>query len=224
MREWLLRTIVLREPESPAEEWASGLTHALGALLGLIGTLALTAHLAGSGKPALITASIVYGGSMIVLYSASAAYHLVEDPLWKRLLRVVDHVSIYFLIAGTYTPITLGLGGRLGWTIFAAVWSMAAIGIVFTFVFWGRLRWAHVLLYLATGWVIVIAWKPVAAVVTGELFWWALGGGITYSVGAVVYATRRFRFYHAIWHLFVLGGSICFFAGIYRNVPLMSGQ
>ncbi|MBN2358584.1 MAG: hemolysin III family protein [Deltaproteobacteria bacterium] len=224
MREWLLRTIVLREAESPPEERASGLTHGLGALLAIAGTLALTARMADTGRPALVIASLVYGVSMIVLYSASAAYHLVEEALWKRLLRVLDHVSIYFLIAGTYTPITLGLGGRLGWLIFGAVWSMAAIGIVFTFFFWGRLRWLHVLLYLATGWVIVIAWKPVVAALPDELYWWALGGGVVYSLGAAIYAIRRVRFYHAIWHLFVLGGSVCFYAGIYRNVPLMPGQ
>jgi hemolysin III len=165
-----------------------------------------------------VVASLVFGLSMIALYASSAAYHLSRDEVWQRFFRVMDHVAIFVLIAGTYTPLALGIGGRVGWSMFVAIWSVAALGVVFTFAFWGRLRWLHVLIYVATGWTVLAFWEPVMGTVPRELFGWALAGGLVYTVGALVYAIKRLRFHHALWHLFVLAGSACFYVGIFRHV------
>ena len=164
----------------------------------------------------------VYGASVIGLFAASSAYHLLgRTSETRQWLRKLEHSMIFVLIAGTYTPITLAIGGRVGWGVFATVWTMAALGIAATFRFWGRYRLLHVAFYVATGWSIVIAWTPVVAVFSTEMFGWVLAGGVTYTIGAVVYSIKRLPFNHAIWHLFVLGGSACFFVGIYRNILLM---
>lgn len=221
MKGWLLKHITLRAPDSAAEELASGITHLLGAALSAVGMAFLVSRMVTGSGPLEALGAVVYGLSMVVLYSASSAYHLTSDPVWKRLFRVLDHVAIYLLIAGTYTPVALAIGGRLGWGLFAAIWALAALGIAFTFRFWGRYRALHVALYVAAGWTVVVAWRPVMERFPTELFGWALAGGVTYTLGAVVYMLKRLPFHHALWHLFVLGGSVCFFVGIYRNILLI---
>jgi len=221
VRQWLLDNISLRAPDPPAEERASGWTHLLGVVLSVIGTGALLLRTLDGGERGDVVGVLVYGLSMTTLYAASTSYHLSADPVRRRFFRMMDHVSIYLLIAGTYTPITLAIGGRVGWGVFATVWTMAALGIAATFRFWGRYRLLHVAFYVATGWSIVIAWRPVMEAFSTEMFAWVLAGGVTYTVGAVVYSIKRLPYNHAIWHLFVLGGSACFFVGIYRNILLM---
>ncbi|MFH1810326.1 MAG: hemolysin III family protein [Pseudomonadota bacterium] len=218
MKQWLLTHITLRPDDPPAEERASGLTHLVGAILSVIGTAFLLLRMLREGERSDVLASAVFGLSMIVLYSSSAAYHLSHDPVRRRFFRVMDHVAIFLLIAGTYTPLALGIGGRVGWSMFAAIWTVASLGITFTFVFWGRLRWLHVIVYVATGWTVVLFWEPVMATVPRELFGWTLAGGLVYTVGAVVYAVKRLPYHHALWHLFVLAGSTCFYVGMYRCV------
>jgi len=201
---------------TPAEELANSLTHGLGTLLSLAGLVVLVTL---AGDPLRLVAFAVYGGSLVMLYAASTCYHAARSVRRKRLLRIVDHAAIYLLIAGTYTPVTLvALRGVWGWILFGLVWGLAVFGIIFTLLFVGRFKALTLGIYIAMGWIGVIAGKQLfVALPTGALVW-LLVGGLSYTGGAVFYAWKRLPFNHAIWHLFVLGGSICHFIAVYRYV------
>lgn len=216
---WLENHITLQNHDSKKEEMANALTHLFGALLSLVGMIILIKAGLKSGDPVKTAGFVVFTISMFLLYSASGFYHLAKPSSLKRILRILDHSNIYFLIAGTYTPILIAVGTDVSSAFIGVVWGIAFFGIVFTLFFWDRFKILHVVLYIAMGWLIVFIWKPVTAVVPAGLLKWILAGGMTYTVGTVFYAMKKMPYYHAIWHLFVLGGSLFFFVGIYMYIP-----
>jgi hemolysin III len=164
----------------------------------------------------------IYGLTLILLYLASTLYHSIPSPRAKRVLRVLDHSAIYLLIAGTYTPFTLiSLRGGWGWTLFGLVWGMAIAGIVLKIAAIGRFRWLSMVLYLVMGWLAVVALEPLLLAVSRDGVRLLFLGGISYTVGTLFYGWRRLPYHHAVWHAFVLAGSIFhFFAVLLYVVPL----
>lgn len=212
---------VLRKPSAAqtiTEELFNAFTHGLGIVLSIIALVALFIPAYNQGDPLKIISSIVYGLSLVTMYTASTLYHSFKLPHIKQALRVFDHSSIYVLIAGTYTPFTLvTLHGAWGWTLFGIIWGLAIAGVLFKLFFTGRFNKLSLAIYLLMGWLVVIAIKPfIAAMPTGGLVWLALGG-LCYTVGVIFYILDgKYYLSHALWHLFVLGGSICqFFAVLY---------
>lgn len=169
------------------------------------------------GGPADIVGSSVFGASMILLYLSSTAFHLACDPRRRERLQRLDHAAIFVLIAGTYTPFTLGvLGGPWGWTLFGLVWGVAAVGISAKLVAGVRHPRVSLAAYLIMGWLVVIAIVPLVTRMQPRGLVWLVLGGLAYSVGAAIYARPDLRHSHLVWHLFVLGGSTChFFAALW---------
>ena len=203
------------------EEIAHSAIHGLGIALSLAGlaVLVVTAH--RTGDAGTVAASVVYGFTLFLLYLASTLYHSIPFPRAKRILRVLDHSAIYLLIAGTYTPLTLiSLRGPWGWTLFGLVWGLAILGITLKVVAMGRFRGLSLALYIGMGWLVLIALGPlVHAVGRGGLLLLTLGG-IAYTSGVVFYVWRRLPYHHAVWHAFVLAGSVLhFFAVLLYVVP-----
>ena len=200
----------IREP-------VNGLSHLLGLVLAAAGTLFL---LGAAQRPEQLTAFSIYGSTLILLYAASTLYHtlpLPERPL--RALRTVDHIAIYFLIAGTYTPIALlTLNSRLGWILLAVVWLIAAAGIPFKLYFLDAPVWISTATYLVMGYLALVAVIPLVRAVSVSGVLWLVAGGFAYTVGAVIYSRQRpnpfpgWFGHHEIWHVLVLVGSACHFA------------
>ncbi len=197
------------------EEIANSLTHGVGAVLGIAGLVVLVTLAALHGDAWDVVSCAIYGGTMVVLYTASTLYHGITAPRAKRVLRVVDHSAIFLLIAGTYTPFTLvSLRGPWGWSIFGTVWGLAAAGIILEIAAPRRWPALSLVLYIAMGWVVVVAVKPLLAVLpTGGLVLLVLGG-LAYTAGIGFYVWRRLPYGHAIWHLFVLAGTLLHFLAI----------
>jgi len=203
------------------EEAANVATHVAGLLASVVGVGVLI-YLGVVRDEVLHVASAgVYGATLVALYAASTLYHAFRRPGVKRVLRVLDHCAIYLLIAGTYTPFVLvGLGGRLGWTLFGVVWTMAAAGIVFKVFATGRFAVVSTAAYVAMGWLGVVALGPLVRSLPGAALVWLLAGGIAYTAGTLFYH-RKIPYSHALWHVFVLLGSVCHFIaiGLYVLVP-----
>ena len=206
-----------------AEFW-NALTHGAGAVLSLIGgaVLVTLASLYGNGWQ--LTGAIVFSLSLIGLYTASTLYHAVHHPRIKPILRILDHSAILVLIAGTYTPITLvSLRGPWGWSLFAVIWGLALAGIVLETTRLRRFRAVLIGLYVVMGWSVVAAVKPMLANVEPGGLWLLLAGGLAYTGGIGFYLWRRLPYNHAIWHLFVLAGSILhYFAVLFYIIPMTS--
>lgn len=203
------------------EEFANSLTHGVGALLAIGGLAILVTLAALRGDVWHVVSCSIYGGAMVVLYTASTLYHSVSAPRAKKALQVFDHAAIFLLIAGTYTPFTLvSLRGPWGWSLFGTVWGLALVGIVLEIGFPRRWPAVSLVLYVAMGWVVVVAVKPLLAVLpTGGLVLLVLGG-LAYTAGIGFYAWKKLPYGHAIWHLFVLAGTILhFFAVLLYVVP-----
>jgi hemolysin III len=194
------------------------ITHLVGTILAIVGTAALIPLAARHSTRALIALSL-YGSMMIVMYLSSTLYHTVQGPA-KRILHVFDHCAIYLLIAGTYTPFTLlTLHGVVGWTLFAIVWSLALIGILKDVFFHGRFKIASVVLYVVMGWLVVAAFGPLRQGLAPAGVMWLAAGGIVYTLGIVFYAmSRRVAYAHGLWHLCVIGGSVCHYIAVARYV------
>lgn len=202
------------------EELANALTHGVGFLASLVGFPILVLAAMQRGERLLVIGASVFGSSLIALYAASTLYHAIPHPTLKQRLRVLDHAAIYCLIAGTYTPFTLGvLRGTWGWTLFGVVWTLAALGVLFKVRFGPRWQRASTAMYIAMGWVIIIALKPLMqALPTAGLLLLA-GGGVLYTGGCVFYLARK-SWSHPVWHLFVMGGSAChYFAVLWYSSP-----
>ncbi len=192
------------------EEIANAVTHGAGAFLSLAGLVLMSARAARFGSVVQVVASGIFGSSLVLLYAVSALYHAAREPRAKRTLGVLDHASIYLLIAGSYTAFSLGVvGGAAGWLVFGLEWALAAAGIVLTALFMERMRNIGVVLYVAMGWLIVIAWRPLVAAAPPASVVLLIAGGVAYTAGVAFYAMKRTRWMHTVWHLFVLGGSVC---------------
>jgi hemolysin III len=202
-----------------AEEVANALTHGLGALLAVAAFVLLVLLGSVHGSFSHVLALLVYGATLVLLYLASTLYHSVRHHRAKRLFRLCDHASIFLLIAGTYTPYALiGVGGTGGWALFAIVWTGAIAGVAFKIVSMDRFEKLSLVFYLGLGWVGVFALGPlIAAVELNGLLLLGLGG-IAYTGGVVFYIWEGLPYNHAVWHLFVLAGSICHFLSIYLYV------
>ena len=207
---------------SVREEIANSVTHGIGVGLS-IAALAVLVTLAGLFGDAwrVVTLSI-YGSTLILLYLASTFYHSFRSHRVKEVFRLLDHSAIFLLIAGTYTPFTLvNLRGGWGWTLFGIIWGLAMGGIILEVFFRNRLKWLSIGIYVGMGWLVIIAVKPLlSAIPVGGLIWLGIGG-VTYTLGVVFYAWESMPFNHAIWHLFVLGGSVChFFCVLFYVLPM----
>ncbi|MEW5825342.1 MAG: hemolysin III family protein [Candidatus Bipolaricaulota bacterium] len=197
------------------EEIANSVTHGVGAVLSLVGTVFLVARAVRGGTGLHVASVAIYGATLFLLHLSSTLYHALQAPGAKRVFWVFDHCSIYLLIAGTYTPfLLLSLWGRWGLTLLIAIWALAAAGIVLKAVFIGRLRRLSVLFYVLMGWMIVVAAREAWLRVPHAALAYVAAGGLSYTVGIAFYAWKRLPFHHAVWHLFVLGGSVCHYVAI----------
>ena len=206
---------------SVGEEIAHTITHGIGALLSIAGLAVLVSFASSNGDAWHIVSSSIYGTTLIILYSASSLYHGISHPKAKALLQQFDHAAIYLLIAGTYTPFLLvSLRGVWGWSLFAVIWSLAIVGMVFEFVDTKHFKKLSLWLYLGMGWIVVLAINPMLAQVeTGGLVLLLLGG-LSYSLGVIFYVREQMAYHHAIWHLFVLAGSVFhFFSILFYVIP-----
>ena len=204
-------------PQTLGEEIANSISHGIGLLLALIGAPFLVVSAVQHEDATYVAAVIVFAVTMLLLYGASMLYHALLPNRAKRVFKVLDHSAIYLLIAGTYTPFTLGaLRGDWGWALFGLIWGMAILGVVLKSM--NRMSHPHLStgLYLAMGWLVLIAIKPLMAHVPAAGLWWLVAGGVAYTAGVVFYATdSRWRYAHFVWHLFVLAVTVCHFFAVY---------
>lgn len=200
------------------EERLNVISHALGLVLSIIALVLLLLESRTSALKSVISFAI-YGTSLIVLYAASTFYHSSQEPELRRRLNVLDHASIYVLIAGTYTPFTLIiLKGWVGWTIFGISWGLALLGIILKIFYIGKFGKLSTAAYITMGWLIIFAIKPLIASLSLGGLMWLFGGGLSYTIGAVLYSIPKLKYNHAIFHVFVLCGSFCHFMAVYYHV------
>ncbi len=209
---WLTRHISLHSHDTPREELANGISHLIGVVLAIGGTIAL--GMKGDG-PMVTAAYIVFGFTMILLFSASTLYHLSpRGSSWKRLFRLMDHLSIFLLIAGTYTPIMTVIGTSWSYRTLMFVWMLAITGMTLKVLFWESFKLWQVVFFLAMGWLAIIRIRDILEILPLHFVYLMVAGGVVYSLGTIVYALKRVPYYHMIWHLFVLGGAGFFYAGV----------
>ncbi|TSB46108.1 PAQR family membrane homeostasis protein TrhA [Alkalicoccobacillus porphyridii] len=197
---------------SKGEEIANAITHGIGALLSLAGLVLLIVYSSLYGTVWHIVSFSIYGTSMLILYAASTLVHSFPPGKVKDLFEILDHSAIYLFIAGTYTPILfIVVQGALGWTLFGVIWGIATLGIVFKIFFVKKFLVISTLFYLLMGWMALFAIKPIISALPLAGVAFLVGGGLLYSLGTIFYIWRGFKFHHAVWHLFVLGGTILHF-------------
>ena len=207
--------MTIHRPQSRPEELANSLTHGIGLAASLVGLPALVLMASAHGESRQIIACSVFAISLVLLYAASTCYHALPVSRAKQMLRRLDHVAIYLLIAGSYTPFTLGvLGGAWGWTLFGIVWALAGFGILHKTVLGFRFPRLSTLTYLGMGWLAMVAIVPLARALPATGLALLIGGGLCYTVGVFLYLKDHLPYRHAIWHLFVLAGSGCHYAAI----------
>ncbi len=209
---------------TPREQLANSLTHGLGALLSVAGLVALVVFAGRHGDAWQVVSTAIFGVTLVLLYSSSTLYHSFRDERAKQLLQKFDHAAIFLLIAGTYTPFVLvTLRGPWGWSLFGVVWGLAIIGVTLKFWLAGRFRLISTLIYLAMGWLVLVALKPLMAALPAGGFRLLVAGGLCYTGGAVFYLWKRLPYHHAVWHLFVLAGSVCHWAAVFLYVVPRAG-
>ncbi len=214
------------QPErSPSEEIANAITHGIGVFLSIGGGASLVTLAAVHAGAREIISTVVFATTLVVMYAASTLYHAIPHARAKRRLKVFDHCAIFLLIAGTYTPFTIAaLKGTLGWSLFGIVWALAALGIVFKLFFTGRMRLLSTLTYVLMGWIAIVAVVPISRALQPAALYWLIGGGIAYTAGTLFYHNRRIPYSHAIWHVFVLAGSVSHFIAILLQFTLPVGN
>ena len=207
--------------DSLIEEIANTITHGIGAVLSVAGLVFLLLMAAVQDSVQALICAAIYGGSLVVLYLASTLYHAVRWPRWKRIFLALDHIGIFLLIAGTYTPFTLiSMGGAVGWTLFVLIWTLAMAGILFRLYDQHRADRLSVPLYLAMGWLVVVAGGELWGALGPGGVVWLVVGGLIYTLGVIFFVWRSLPFNHAVWHLFVIGGSACHFVAVLHYVIL----
>jgi hemolysin III len=204
---------------SPIEEKINIISHATGFILSIVALVFLVTHANLRGDVWHIVSFSIFGASLVILYAASTIYHSAKNPEVRNRLKIFDHASIYVLIAGTYTPFTLvTLKGTIGWVIFGISWGMAITGIILKIFFTGRYNLISTLMYVLMGWLIVFAIKPLINNLPFGGLLWLVAGGISYTIGALIYSIKKINFNHAIFHMFVLLGSFCHFMSVFFYV------
>ena len=197
------------------EEVANSITHGIGWLLSVGGLAVLVTIAAVTGGALRVVSCSVFGATLVLLYAASTLYHALPSEPAKHIFRTLDHSAIFLLIAGTYTPLSLvAVGGPWGWSLFGAIWLLATTGVLFNTVAHGRWRWLSITLYVTMGWLVVIAIRPLVAAVTTGVLWLIVAGGLSYTAGLFFYGSRRIPYGHAVWHLFVLAGSVLHYLAV----------
>ena len=203
------------QPQTRGEEIANSVSHGVGFFAAVVLLPVLVINALSDGAAAMVGAA-VFGATMALLFLTSTLYHAMVPRRAKSVLRVLDHSAIYLLIAGTYTPFTLGvLRGPWGWTLFGVIWGLAAIGIFLKSIRGIRYPRLSTAVYLAMGWLVLVAAKPLWASVPAWGLFWLFAGGVSYTAGVAFYAARR-RYAHFVWHLFVLAGTSCHFVAVLR--------
>lgn len=215
---WLEQHITLQNYDDRKAERENAFTHFAGSILSLIGFIYILMSLDSMKDNAVRAGMIVFGLTNILLYTASGFYHWLPVSNAKRICRILDHSNIYFLIAGTYTPLLLYVGTSVTFFLTFFMWAIALLGVGFTLFFWGRLKPLHPVLYLVMGWMIVFFWSSVIPYLPQGVIKYLVTGGVIYSAGVIFYAMKKLPHYHAIWHLFVLAGSIVFYVGLCVNL------
>jgi hemolysin III len=204
---------------SPKEEKINIISHATGFILSIVALVLLVAHANMHGNVWHVVSFSIFGTSLIILYAASTFYHSAKKPELRKKMRIIDHVSIYVLIAGTYTPFTLvTLSGTIGWVILGTSWGLALTGIILKLFFTGKYKLISTLTYIFIGSVIVFAIKPLINNLSLEGLLWLFAGGMAYIFGAILYSIKNIKFNHAIFHVFVLIGSGCHFVSVFFYV------
>ncbi len=215
-----------RDDYTVPEEISHSAIHAVGSHLGAAMLALMVVFGVQSGEQVAwkVVSGAVFGGSIILLYTVSSVYHAVTHTRAKRVLKVCDHMAIYFLIAGSYTPFTLVVlrpeHPAIAWTVFGIVWGLTVMGVVFKVFFTGKLRVVSTLVYIGMGWIVVFAIKPLMATLPAAGLIWLLIGGLSYTLGAIFYLWRLMPFHHAVWHLFVLAGTLCHFFAVLLYVMM----
>jgi len=205
---------------SRGEELFNSISHGIGTGLAAIGLVSLVIWAATYGRAVEVFSFSIYGASLVLLYLASTLYHSTRDPRWKLIFRKFDHAAIYILIAGTYTPFLLvSLPGAWGWSLLGLIWGLALLGVAFKTLFINKFERLATLGYILMGWLSVLFGRQIMANLPPVGLVWLAAGGVTYTVGVIFYAVRRIPYNHAIWHLFVMGGSICHFIAVWSLLP-----
>ncbi len=203
----------------PVEEKINIISHAVGLVLSIVALLLLVTHASLHGNAWHVVSFSIFGASLIFLYAASTFYHGAKEPSLRNRLRVLDHASIYALIAGTYTPFALiTLSGSTGWVVFGVSWGLALSGIVLKLFFTGKYHLLSTLMYVFMGWIIIFAIKPLINNLPEAGLLWLFAGGVSYTLGAILYSIKKLKFNHAIFHLLVLVGSVCHFVSVFFYV------
>lgn len=204
--------------QTQREELWNAITHGLGAIFGIVALILLILKDTEKTKYSLLSV-IVYGVSIIILFTASTAYHAINREKYKHKFRVIDHISIYLLIAGTYTPVLLiTLEQSIGWTLFSIVWGIAVFGVVLKLFFTGKFETFSTILYLIMGWLVVFDFSTLSTLMHTNGVYLLAAGGFAYTIGIVFYAVHKIYYNHVIWHLFVLAGAVCHFFMVYLYV------
>ena len=204
---------------SATEEKANIVSHAIGLVLSVVALVLMIIRAGQHGNGWHIVSVAIFGASLVALYTASTLYHSAKDPHRRGHLRILDHATIYILIAGTYTPLTLiTLNSTTGWVVFGASWGMALAGIILKLFFTGKYNLLSTLMYVFMGWIIIFAIKPLINSLSPEGLFWLFTGGVAYTTGAILYSIKKIKYNHAIFHLFVLSGSFCHFIAVYSYV------
>ncbi|MFC1490569.1 hemolysin III family protein [Candidatus Latescibacterota bacterium] len=201
------------------EEIVNGITHGIGTVLSITGLVVLVVLASMTGDARRIVSFSIYGTTLVLMYLASTLYHSLSSPRLKQILRIIDHSNIYLLIAGTYTPFMLvSVRGGWGWSIFGVNWGLALIGIFINVFFFGKARKLSLVAYVLMGWLCVIALREMISALQPAGMIWLAAGGLFYTVGVIFYVWKTLPYNHAVWHLFVLSGSLCHFFAIFFYV------
>ena len=200
------------------EEIVNSASHGVAAIASIIGLIVLIIN--SSNQEWMLFSAIVYGFSLFILYTSSSLYHGIRNEKIKHIFRILDHCSIFILIAGTYTPVVLiSIGGHTGWWLFGIQWVLVLIGCFFKFFYTGKYESISILMYIIMGWMIIIQWDQLINVITGPALHLLIGGGVTYTIGIFFYLfDSRIKYFHFIWHLFVIAGSSLHYIMILKYV------
>jgi len=215
-KSWLERNISLPIQTDPRAEKENTITHLVGIAFAIVATVLVATSLGEMPNLALKVGSLVYCFTIILLYLASSLYHSLPNGDVKRLIRVVDHSNIYILIAGSYTPILLYINNSKTSLICLTLWIICIFGILFSLFFMGKMRAVHTTLYIGMGWIVVFFWNDIMTKIPILLPYYIIAGGLAYSLGVIFFTDKRIPHYHAIWHIFVLAGTLIHFIGFMK--------